>query len=166
MDALANKQRRNSRWSSDPVIGGDGKPVAVYPTERDIEIFRLLVRFRYLPGDYIHAFVGGNEKALSRRLNLLSRKPNLYLARPHQQRQNADANYRRLIYQLDDRGSPEAVGPASRLRRRHTDAPAAALPDRSRAWRMVFATVEECPSLLPMRPFSLPLSWWKSVTWG
>ena len=40
-----------------------------------------------------------------RRLNLLSRKPNLYLARPHQQRQNADANYRHLIYQLDERGS-------------------------------------------------------------
>ena len=77
----------------------------MYPTERDIEIFKLLVRFRYLPSDYIHAFVGGNEKALSRRLNLLSRKPNLYLARPQQQRQNADANYRRLIYQLDERGS-------------------------------------------------------------
>ena len=56
--------------------------MGVYPTERDIEIFKLLVRFRYLPSDYIHAFVGGNEKALSRRLNLLARKPNLYLARP------------------------------------------------------------------------------------
>ena len=43
--------------------------------------------------------------ALTRRLNLLSRKPNLYLARPHQQRETADANYRHLIYELDERGS-------------------------------------------------------------
>ena len=82
MNANPQKQARNSRWSRDPVVGRDGAAVAVYPTERDIEIFKLLVRFRYLPSDYIHAFVGGNEKALSRRLNLLARKPNLYLARP------------------------------------------------------------------------------------
>jgi hypothetical protein len=105
MDATTNTQRRNSRWSRDPVTGPTGAPVVVHPTERDIEIFKLLVRFRYLPSDYVHAFVGGNEKALSHRLNLLSRKPNLYLARPHQQRQNADANYRHLIYELDERGS-------------------------------------------------------------
>jgi len=104
MDATPEARARNSRWSRDPVIGGDGKPLAVYPTERDIEIFKLLARFRYLPADYIHAFVGGNEKALSHRLNLLSRKPNLYLARPTQQRQRADANYRPLIYELDERG--------------------------------------------------------------
>ena len=83
----------------------DGRAVVVYPTERDIEIFKLLVRFRYLPSDYIHAFVGGSMSALSRRLNRLSRKPNLYLARPHQQRETADANYRHLIYELDERGA-------------------------------------------------------------
>jgi Replication-relaxation len=84
---------------------GGRSPSGSYPTERDIEIFKLLVRYRYLPRDYIHAFVGGSGKALLHRLNLLCRKPNLYLARPHQQRQNAGANYRPLIYQLDERGS-------------------------------------------------------------
>lgn len=44
-------------------------------------------------------------KPIIHRLNLLSRSPNLYINRPHQQRQNADANYRRLIYELDDRGA-------------------------------------------------------------
>src|SRR5207237_4782876 len=44
-------------------------------------------------------------KALNRRLNFLSRKPNLYLARPHQQRDCANANHRPLIYELDERGS-------------------------------------------------------------
>jgi hypothetical protein len=54
-------------------------------------------------------------KALLHRLNLLSRKPNLYLSRPHQQRQNAGANYRPLIYQLDERGSrdPSRLHPGS-----------------------------------------------------
>src|ERR1700722_561348 len=105
MDAIPQKSLRNSRWSREPVIGSTGAPRAIFPTERDIEIFKLLAHFRYLPSDYIHAFVGGNAKALLHRLNLLSRKPNLYLSRPHQQRQNAIANYRPLIYQLDERGS-------------------------------------------------------------
>jgi hypothetical protein len=104
MAAITDTKTRNSRWSRDPVVGSSGNAVVARPTDRDIEIFKLLVRFRYLPSDYIHAFVGGNEKALSHRLNLLSRKPNLYLARPHQQRQCADANYRHLIYELDERG--------------------------------------------------------------
>ena len=105
MDTTPNPQTRNSRWTRDPVINHAGAPRAIYPTDRDIEIFQLLVRYRYLPSDTIHAFVGGNAKALLHRLNLLSRKPNLYLSRPLQQRQNAIANYRPLIYQLDERGS-------------------------------------------------------------
>jgi hypothetical protein len=104
MNETTHKHTRNSRWSRDPVTDQTGAAVTVYPTERDIDIFRLLARFRYLPASYIHAFVGGSEKALSRRLNLLTRKPNLYLARPVQQRHRADANYRPLIYELDDRG--------------------------------------------------------------
>src|ERR1700704_5512953 len=104
MDALSNKLKRNSRWTREPTWSGDQAAV-VYPTDRDIEIFKLLARYRYLPSDYIHAFVGGSMNALSRRLNFLSRKPNLYLARPHQQRDNAKANHRRLIYELDERGS-------------------------------------------------------------
>lgn len=106
MDALSTPQKsRSSRWGRDPVVGPNGVAVVVYPIRRDIEIFKLLARFRFLPADYIHAFVGGNPKALTRRLNLLSRKPNLYLARPPQQRQNAAANHRPLIYELDDRGA-------------------------------------------------------------
>lgn len=105
MDATVHKISRNSRWSRDPVRDRNGAPRTVSPTERDVAVFRLLSRYRYLPSDYIHAFVGGNAKALIHRLNLLCRKPNLYLSRPHQQRQNADANYRPLIYQLDERGA-------------------------------------------------------------
>ncbi len=61
---MVQKISRNSRWSRDPVDGRGGAPRAVAPTERDIEIFKLLVRYRYLPSDYIHAFVGGKPEAL------------------------------------------------------------------------------------------------------
>src|SRR5271163_1450338 len=99
MDALAKQKRaRNSRWSREPVLDA-GMPAVARVTERDIEIFKLLARYRYLPVDDIHAIVGGELKPVVHRLNLLSRKPNLYINRPHQQRQAADANYRRLVYE-------------------------------------------------------------------
>ena len=116
MDTTADTATRNSRWSRDPVMGPHGASVA-YLTDRDIEVFKLLARYRYLSSDYIHAFVGGSAKALNHRLNLLSRKPNLYLVRPLQQRHSAAANYRPLIYALDERG-------ARALRERGLPAPA------------------------------------------
>lgn len=105
MDASPReKLARNSRWTRDPVVDHNGNPTAACLTERDIEIVKLLARYRYLPADTIHAFVGGNFKHLVHRLGLLSRKPNLYIHRPVQQRRHAAANYRHLIYELDDRG--------------------------------------------------------------
>jgi hypothetical protein len=105
MDAFAvQKTSRNSRWSREPVVGA-GRPAIARVTERDIEIFKVLARYRYLAVDDIQGLVGGELKPIVHRLNLLSRKPNLYVNRPQQQRQAADANYRRLIYELDERGS-------------------------------------------------------------
>jgi hypothetical protein len=101
MDARTHD--RNSRWDREPVLSG-GKPRIAALTSRDIEAFKLLARYRYLPLDDIHAFVGGSLKGLGHHFNVLSRKPNLYINRPQQQRQHADANYRRLIYELDERG--------------------------------------------------------------
>jgi hypothetical protein len=103
MDAQVHSRSRNSRWSRAPIVG-DGEPVVACITDRDVEIFKLLSRYRYLPSDDIHAFVGGGLVHLTRRLDLLQRKPNCYLNRPHQQRESAGANHRRLIYELDDRG--------------------------------------------------------------
>jgi hypothetical protein len=97
---------RNSRWSDAPVLDAKGKPKNAAITERDIEgIFKPLARYRYLPADYLHALAGGSLDALINRLNLLSRRPNLYVARPHQQRDSAAANHRRLIYELADKGA-------------------------------------------------------------
>ena len=70
----------------------------------DIAIFAVLARYRYLPADYIHAIAGGSFKYLVERLGVLSREPNLFVVRPPQQRENAAANHRPLIYELDHRG--------------------------------------------------------------
>src|SRR5271165_5689998 len=93
MNAHVQKRHRNSRWSRDPIVDR-GAPVVARITDRDLEIFKLLSRYRYLPSDDIHAFVGGSLIHLTRRLDLL-----------HQQRENAEANHRRLNYELDEPGS-------------------------------------------------------------
>jgi hypothetical protein len=93
MDAL----NRASRWTRDGAH-------AIRLTERDLKILKLLQRYRYLPADYIHAFVGGQYNRFQERLGLLYREPNCFLERPGQQRQYFNANYRPLIYELDQRG--------------------------------------------------------------
>ena len=105
MDAIAPKKTRNSRWDRKPVVDDGAKPAVAHLTERDIDIFKCLARHQYLSTDYIHAFVHGDYKSLIHRLNLLSRKPNLYINRPQQQREHAEANYRKLVYELDNRGA-------------------------------------------------------------
>jgi hypothetical protein len=112
--------KRNSRWDIAPVLDKHGRPKHAALTERDFGgIFEPLARYRYLPADYLHAFSGGSLDYLVNRLNLLSRRPNLFLARPHQQRASASANHRRLIYELTDKGMAvmEERGFASRRSR-------------------------------------------------
>jgi len=62
MDTAANKPTRNSRWDREPVLDSRGRPRIARITERDIEIIKLLARYRYLPLDDIHGFVGGSLK--------------------------------------------------------------------------------------------------------
>lgn len=96
---------RNSRWDRESAKR-NGRIIRAQTTQRDIEIlFPLLARHRYIPFRYLHAFMGGHRKSLSYHLNLLYRKPNYYINRPHQQREHANANYRDLIYELDERGA-------------------------------------------------------------
>ena len=103
----APQKKCNSRWDRNPVLGVRGKAAIAKITERDVEIFKLLTRYRYLRTDDIHAFVGGHIKDIGRRLRLLSRKPNVFLIKPDQQRASADSNYRPLVYEIDERGSRE-----------------------------------------------------------
>jgi Replication-relaxation len=94
---MLDQLNRRSRWSR-----AGTKAIRLSP--RDLVIFELLLRYRYLRSDFIHAFIGGDRTKLIQRLNALYREPNCYLARPHQQRNYFNANYRSLIYELDQNG--------------------------------------------------------------
>jgi hypothetical protein len=88
---------------------------------RDIEIFKLLARYRYLRSTYIHAFVGGaSETRFKERLGDLFHEG--YLNRPTQQWEYADARCRPVVHEL-------GVGAARTLRDCGTDV-ASAFPDR------------------------------------
>ena len=74
-----------------------GKRIAL--TDRDIEIFKCLGRYRYLRSTYIHAFVGGaSATRFKERLGDLFHEG--YLNRPNQQWQFANARYMPTVYEL------------------------------------------------------------------
>jgi len=74
-----------------------GKRVEI--TERDLEIFKLLKRYRYLRSTFIHAFVGGkSETRFKERLGHLYHEGG-YLNRPPQQWQYANARYMPVVYE-------------------------------------------------------------------
>lgn len=104
------QRTRNSRWDREPKLDRAGKPIVARLSEDDLVILKFLGRYRYLPSDYLASLTGRSLPALQARLEVLCRKPNSYINRPHQQRANADANTRRLIYELDDRGAEELRG--------------------------------------------------------
>src|SRR5471032_3223184 len=73
-----------------------GKRIELTP--RDLEIFRLLERYRYLRSTYIHAFVGGaSETRFKERLGDLFHEG--FLDRPGQQWDYADARCMPTIYE-------------------------------------------------------------------
>src|SRR5713226_2962990 len=102
-----DRRARNSRWDREPKLDKAGRPVVARLSEEDLAILKLLSRYRYLPSDYRAALTGRSLAALQARLEILCRKPNAYINRPHQQRANADANTRRMVYELDDKGADE-----------------------------------------------------------
>ena len=69
---------------------------------RDLEIFGLLNRYRYLRSTFIHAFVGGYKVALIKRLGVLYHDG--YLDRPKQQCQAINARYMPAVYELGRKG--------------------------------------------------------------
>ncbi|MEJ1967773.1 MAG: replication-relaxation family protein [Rhizomicrobium sp.] len=67
-------------------------------TDRDLEIFRALRRYRYLSSTYLHAFVGGaSATRLKERLGNLFHEG--YLDRPAVQWEQANCRYRPAVYE-------------------------------------------------------------------
>lgn len=69
---------------------------------RDLEIFKLLNRYRYLRSTFIHAFVGGYKIALIKRLGTLYHDG--FLDRPASQWQAINARYMPAVYELGRKG--------------------------------------------------------------
>src|SRR5580704_19370615 len=90
--------RRRSRMSRKPT----GKGIEL--TERDIDIFRLLTRYRYLRSGHLHALAGGkSQKRFIERLGHLYHEGG-YLDRPSQQWQAINARYMPAVYELGNAG--------------------------------------------------------------
>lgn len=73
-------------------------------TERDIELFKLLNRYRFLRSNFLYAFLGGNsETRFKERLGDLYHDGR-YINRPEQQWQFANCRHMPVVYELDDEG--------------------------------------------------------------
>ncbi len=73
-------------------------------TNRDIELFTLLNRYRYLRSNFLYSFLGGNsETRFKERLGHLYHDGR-YINRPTQQWQFANCRNMPLIYELDAKG--------------------------------------------------------------
>lgn len=74
-----------------------GKRIAL--TDRDLEIFRLMARYRYLSSAYIYAFVGGaSETRFKERLGDLFHEG--FLDRPERQWEMASCRHRPVIHEI------------------------------------------------------------------
>ena len=111
---------KNSRWDRKPRLV-NGKPAVRRVTPTVIEVLKLLHRFRYLQSNDIHAWVGGHYDNIRKLLNGINDEPYCWVDRPHQQRENADANYTHLVYSLDTAGATilEQIGMPEWERKRH-----------------------------------------------
>lgn len=80
-----------------------GKRIEI--TERDLELLKLLARYRYLRSNFLHAFLGGaSEKRFKERLGHLYHDARL-INRPGQQWQFANCRYMPAVYELDEAGA-------------------------------------------------------------
>lgn len=94
-------QKRRSRMRRTSV----GRRIEL--SSRDIELFKLLTRYRYLRSTYLHAFVGGaSETRFKERLGDLFHEG--YLDRPAQQWMFADARFAPVVYEIG-KGAFEAL---------------------------------------------------------
>jgi hypothetical protein len=89
--------KRRSRMKRSP----SGKRIEL--SARDLEIFKLVERYRYLRSTYIHAFVGGvSVTRFKERLGDLFHEG--YLDRPEQQWAVANCRYAPVVYEMGEGG--------------------------------------------------------------
>lgn len=98
IEAPTFSSRRRSRMHRAPT----NKRLEI--SERDIELFRLLSRYRYLRSSHLHMLAGGrSHKRFVERLGHLYHEGG-YIDRPAQQWQAINARYMPAVYELGDAG--------------------------------------------------------------
>ncbi len=95
--------KRISRFGSDPVLNGGGKPVEAVMTERQTQLLAFLERNRYATFDDIHAYLNGDPTALRYTIRVLKAKPNCYIKVCDQHAEQRNLR-RKLAYELDKNG--------------------------------------------------------------
>jgi hypothetical protein len=75
MEALT----RSNRFSYDPILDENGKPMVADIQPHDDRRFEALASFEYLTADYIAGLTGGDEKSVTHRFNILKRQPNRWI---------------------------------------------------------------------------------------
>lgn len=99
-ETLETKRSYTSRWKTP-----EGDKVFIRP--RDIELFKLLLRYKYLPTKHIIALMSGEHTAWQSRLRQLRRAGYLYVEGAQQK--HYKALYRDLVYSLDKKGLNELI---------------------------------------------------------
>ncbi len=94
---MSDLSKRRSRLYRQPT----GKPVLL--SKRDVEIFKLLNRYRYLRSTFLHAFLKGERSRFIRRLGQLYHEGG-YIDRPKNQYNYANALYLPAVYELSNKG--------------------------------------------------------------
>jgi hypothetical protein len=133
-----------------------GKRLAL--TSRDLAIFGLLERYRYLRSTYLHAFAGGaSTNRFKERLGDLFHEG--YLDRPEQQWKFADARHHPVIYELGQLGR-------EMLLRGGSPAPDAATYFSRSAHRQFEHAVTICDAVASIELATAQLPGLRFIPWG
>lgn len=151
-----------SRFSNDPILGKDGKPVVVPSrdlTAYDLRILAALAGRRVLNFATIAKSIGGTEKSVRDRCNVLKRKPNCYVKVCDEQTNNPKQHLKSKLYielaeagitALEERG--HRIGRRSRMKRlKHQ----VMIDEIMASWQIGFAEFTEFTPI-----------WWSDILTG
>lgn len=100
---------RLSRFSTEPILSPDGKPIVVLPrdlTDLDLDGFAALSEFRILNRFWLAAVIGSSPDWIKQRYNVLKREPNLYVCITANQVSNQRNHlYSKLFFELLSAGA-------------------------------------------------------------
>lgn len=106
MDTVTHERENLSRFSTDPMLDGTGKPIVATIRATDRAKFHALAEYPLLSAADIAALTDSDAKSITHRFNLLKRRPNMWVAvAAHQLDKPLESLHEPLIYTLTDRST-------------------------------------------------------------